>query len=231
MVTPFSARLLFRVCLPMAFWTHPVPSAAAPAAPGMFSRGAGGAPGHIHRLIRETYPNEGVTRIPPVSALFADTPPDLHGGYEWDLQPADAGTPDLSPRHGPGYSSAGIDIRADSGNWLLAEGYSFTEVARFVRGDGSSARPLSQAVQGSTMKKLDPKEPDSRWLRISRKSVADLDVIGWNTVGMAPGTEQLTLCFIGLLWMAPSILRRRGQLGGKDTGRRRSIPEGIYRID
>jgi hypothetical protein len=231
MSAPFSASVLFRVCLPMVSWTHPVPCAAAPAAPGMFSRGVGGAPDKIDRLIRETYPNAGVTRIPPGPALFTDTTVGLHGGYEWDLQRADAGTPDLSPCYGPGYSSASIDIRADSVNWLLAEGYSFTEVARFVRRAGSGARLLSREVQGSRMKRLDPHEPYGRWLRINRRNVADLDVIGWNTVGMAPGTEQLTLCFIGLLWMAPSILRRRGLLGGKDTGRRRSIPAGIYRID
>ena len=78
---------------------------------------------------------------------------------------------------------------------------------------------------------MNPKEAAGRWLRISRPDIEDLDVIGWNTSGMAPRTEQLTLCFIGLLGMAPSILRRRGLMGGKDTGRRRSIPTGSYFIN
>ena len=231
MFTPLSARLLFRVCLPMFSWTDPVPSAAAPAAPGMLSRRAGRMPDNIDRLIRETYTNAGVTGIPLGSALFTDATIDLHGGYEWDLQRADGSTPDLSPRYVPGTSSAGIDIRADSGNWFLSEENRATEIARFFRGNGSGARPLSHGVRGSRMKNMDPNGPAGRWLRISRTDIADLDVIGWNTVGMAPHTEQLTMCFIGLLGMAPSILRRRGLLGGKDTGRRRSIPTGPYRIN
>ena len=231
MFTPLSARLLFRVCLPMVAWIGPVPSAAAPAAPRMLSRGAGGMPDHIDRLIRETYAIAAVTGIPLGSAFFADATIDLHGGYEWDLQRADGSTPDLSPCYGPGFFSAGIDIRADVGNWFLSEENRAMEIARLFRGNGSGAPPLSHGENGSRMTIMDPTEPAGRWLRIRRTNIADLDVIGWNTSGMAPRTERLALCFIGLLGMAPSILRRRGQLGLKDTGRRRSIPTGPYRIN
>jgi hypothetical protein len=215
----------------MFYWAGPVPSAAAPAAPGMPSRGASGMPDNIDRLIRETYISASVTRIPLGYRFFSDATVDLHGGYEWDLQRAESRTPDLSPSYSRTFSSAGIDIRADSGNWFLAEVNRAAEIARLRLGNGSSVRTLSREKDGSRIRIMDPKGTSGRWLRISRTNIADLDVIGWNTVGMAPGTEQLTLCFIGLLWMAPSILRRRGLLGGKDTGRRRSIPAGIYRID
>ena len=231
MFTPLSPRLLLRVCLPIVSWTTPFPSAAAPAAPGVLSRRAVGVPDNIDRLIRGTYANAGVTGIPPAFAFIADATIDLHGGYEWDLQRAVGSAPDLSPCYVPGSSYTGIDIRADSGNWFLLERNRATEIARPNRGIGSSARPLSHVEKGSRMKTMDPKEAAGLWLRISRPDIEDLDVIGWNTSGMAPRTEQLTLCFIGLLGMAPSVLRRRGLLGGKDTGRRRSIPTGNYFIN
>ena len=231
MFTPLPARLFFRACLPIVCWTAPVPSAAAPTAPGMLSRRAGGLPDNIDRLIRETYTNRGVPGIPLGSAFFADATLDLHGGYEWDHQRADSSPPDLSPCYGTGFSAAGIDIRADSGNWLLSEENRATEIARLFRGNGSGARPLIHRAKGFRVKIMDPDAPAGRWLRIRRADTADLDVIGWNTVGMAPHTEQLALCFIGLLGMAPSILRRRGLTGGKDTGRRRSIGTGSYFIN
>ena len=231
MFSPVSARLLFRLCLPMVSWTDPVPSAAAPAAPGMLSRRAAGMPDNIDRLIRGTYSNAGVTGIPLAFSFLAEATIDLRGGYEWDLQRAAGSAPDLSPCYVPGVSSTAIDFRADSGNWFLLERNRATEIARPNRGIGSSARPLSHVEKGSRMKTMDPKEAAGRWLRISRPDIEDLDVIGWNTSGMAPRAEQLTLCFIGLLGMAPSILRRRGLMGGKDTGRRRSIPTGNYFIN
>jgi hypothetical protein len=125
----------------------------------------------------------------------------------------------------------GIDFRADSGNWFLLERNRAAEIARPNRGIGSFARPLSHGDRGSRIKIMDPKEAAGRWLRVTRPDIEDLDVIGWNTSGMAPRAEQLTLCFIGLLGMAPSILRRRGLMGGKDTGRRRCIPMGSYFIN
>ena len=230
MFTPLSPRLLLRACLPIVFWITPFPSAAAPAAPGVLSRRVGSVPDHIDRLIRGTYSNAGVTGIPPAFAFIAAATIDLHGGYEWDLQRAVGSPPDLSPCYVPGVSSTAIDFRADSGNWFLLERKRATEIARPNRGSGSCARPLSPGEKGSRMKTMDPKEAAGLWLRISRPDIEDLEAIGWNTPGMEPRTEQLTLCFIGLLGMAPSILRRRGLLGGKDTGRRRIIPMGSYFI-
>ena len=231
MFTPLSPRLLLRVCLPIVSWTTPFPSAAAPAAPGVLSRRARGVPDNIDRLIRGTYSNAGVTGIPLAFAFLAEATIDLRGGYEWDLQRAAGSAPDLSPCYVPGVSSTAIDFRADSGNWFLLESNHAAEIARLKGGIGSCARPLSHGEKGSRMKIMDPKEAAGQWLRITRPEIEDLDVIGWNTSGMAPRTEQLTLCFIGLLGMAPSILRRRGLMGGKDTGRRRSIPTGSYFIN
>ena len=229
MFTPLSPRLLFRVCLPIVSWTVPVPSGAAPAAPGMLSRKTGSMPDNIDRLIRGTY-SAGVTGIPHGFAYF-DATIDLHGGYEWDLQRAVGSAPDLSPCYVPGFSSTGIDFRADGGNWFLLERNRATEIARLNGGIGSCARPLSHPESGSRMRIMNSKDVAGQWLIISRPEIEDLEVIGWNTPGMAPRTEQLTLCFIGLLGMAPSVLRRRGLLGGKDTGRRRSTETESYFIN
>ena len=230
MFTPLSPRLLVRVCLPIVSWTTPFPSAAAPAAPGVLSRRVGSVPDHVARLIRGTYSNSGITGIPPAYAFIAAATIDLRGGYEWDLQLAAGSAPDLSPCYVPGVSSTAIEFRADSGNWFLLERNRAAEIVRPNRGIGPRPRPLSHGEKGSRMKAINPKEAAVLWLRISRPDIEDLEAIGWNTSGMEPRTEQLTLCFIGLLGMAPSILRRRGQLGGKDTGRRRNIPMGNYFI-
>ena len=229
MFTPLSARLLFRVCLPMFSWTDPAPSAAATVAPGMLSRGTGGMPDNIDRLMRETYPNGGLTGGPPFSAFFADATIDLQSGYEWDARSADGSAADSSPCCGHGTSSPGIEIGADSRSKFLSAEKRRMETARLDRGSG--ARPLGKGEKGSRMERLPPDVPAGRWLRVHSTDIASLDVIGWDTMGMAPRTEQLTMCFIGLLGMAPSILRRRGMLGGKDTGRRRPIPVGRYHID
>ena len=159
MFTPWSARLLFRVCLPMISWTERVPSAAESAAPGLLSRTADDMPDHMNRLIQETYTNAWVLGIPLGSAFFSDAASDLHGGYEWDLQRADAGTPDLSPCYGPGTSSSGIDISADGRSRFLSAEKRAVEIARFDRGNGSGARPLSHGGKGSRMKIMDPDAP------------------------------------------------------------------------
>ena len=230
MFIPLSARLLFRVCLPIVSWTGPVPCAAAPAGPGTLNRRIGGMPDGIDHLIRETYPNAGVTGLTLSSAFFSNATIDLRGGYEWDLPRDDLGAPDLSPSYGPGFSFSNIDTRADRWNRLLSEKIRGMEIARLFRGDRADARTLSHADGRSRTKITNPKRAPGRWLRISRADRADLDVIGWKTLGMAPHTEQLTLCFIGLLGIAPSVLRRRGQIGGKDSERRRNIDTGNYFI-
>jgi hypothetical protein len=76
---------------------------------------------------------------------------------------------------------------------------------------------------------VDPNTPAGRWLRIHRTDMADLEAIGWNALGMSPGSEHLALCFIGLLGIAPSILRRRGPMG--HSRRHRRIHTGSYHIN
>ena len=120
MFAPLSASVLFRVCLPMVSWADRVPPAAEPAAPGLLSRTAGGVADNLNRLIQETYPNAGIPAFPPGSAFFADAI-DSHSGYEWDLQRADGGTPDLFTCYGSGTSSSAvIDIVGDSGSRFLS---------------------------------------------------------------------------------------------------------------
>jgi hypothetical protein len=214
MSASFSASVLFRVCLPMVSWAERVPSAAESAAPGSVSGTADDVPDNINRLIRGAY-----------TSALADAAIASHGGYEWDLQRADGGTPDLSPCYCPGAPSAGMVIGADSGSGFLSAEKRATHIARFGR------EKLSRREKGSRTEILDPDAPDGRWLRIRRTDIADLEAIGWKTLGMSPGTEHLALCFIGLLGIAPSVLRRRGPIGGSHSRRHRRIHTGSYRIN
>jgi hypothetical protein len=231
MSAPLSASVLFRVCLPMVSWAGRVPSAAEAAAPDLSSRTAGDVPYNINRLVQEAYTNAGIPGNPLGSAFFTDATIDLQSGYEWDRQRAAGSTPDLSPCDGPGTSSARIDIGAESGNRFLSAERRGTEIARFGRGKGSGAYPLSRGEKGSGMEIMPRDAPAGRWLRVNSADLASLDVIGWDTLGMAPRTEQLTLCFIGLLAIVPSILGRRGLIGGKHAARRRRIHTGCYRLN
>ena len=230
MSAPLSASVLFRVCLPMVSWAGRVPSTAEPAAPGLSSRMAGDVPDNINRLVQEAYTNAGIPGSPLGSEFFTDAAIDLQSGYEWERPRAGGSTPDLSPCNGPGTSSARIDIGAESGNRFLSAEKRGTEIARFGRGNGPGAHPLSYGAKGSRIEIMRPDAPAGRWLRVNSADIESLDVIGWDTLGMAPHTEELTLCFIGLLGIAPSILRRRGLIAGKYAAhRRRSIRTGHYR--
>src|ERR1019366_8924979 len=185
------------------------PSTAEATAPDLSSRTAGDAPYNINRLVQEAYTNAGIPGNPLDSAFFTDATIDLQSGYEWDRQRADGSTPDLPPCYGPGTSSARIDIGAESGSRFLSAERRGTEIARFGRGKGSGAYPLSRGEKGSGMVIMRRDAPGGRWLRVNAANIESLDAIGWDTLGMAPRTEQLTLCFIGLLGIVPSILRRR----------------------
>jgi hypothetical protein len=232
MSAPLSASVLFRVCLPMVSWADRVPSAAEPAAPGLSSRAAGGAPDNINRLVQEAYTNAGTQGSPLISAFFTDATIDSQSGYEWERQRAGGRTPDLSPCDGPGTSSASIDIGAESGRRFLSAERRGSEIARFDRGNGTAAHPLSSGEKGSRMEIMHPDAPAGRWLRVHSAHIESLDAIGWDTLGMAPRAEQLTLCFIGLLGIVPSVLRRRGVIGGKHAGhRRRSVHTGHYSLN
>jgi hypothetical protein len=231
MSAPFSASVLFRVCLPMVSWAGRVPSAAETATPGLSSRAAGDVPDNINRLVQEAYTNAGIPGNPLSSAFFTDATIDLQSGYEWDRQRADGSPPDLSPCDGPVTSSARIDIGAESGGRFLSAEKRGTQIARFGRGKGPGAHPLSYAAKGSRIELMRPDAPAGRWLRVNAADIASLDAIGWDTLGMAPHTEELMLCLIGLLGIAPSLLRRRGAIGRKHAGHRRSIHTGCYRLN
>jgi len=214
MFMPFSPRLLFRVCLPMVSWVELVPPATESTGPDLLSRTADQVPDHINRLMQE-----------------AQADADVYGGSQWDLARVGIVTPDLCPRYDDGNFSVGIDFGADGGMEFLLEEKRATDIARFGGRNGAGARLLSRAEKVSKIDTVDPDTPGRRWLRISRVELASLDAIGWKTVGMAPRTEQLALCFIGLLGIVHSILRRRGQMGGKPVGRHRSTRLRRYRID
>jgi hypothetical protein len=224
MSAPFSASVLFRVCLPMVAWADRVPAAAESAAPRSVSRTADDVPDNINRLIQGAYTNAWVLGIRLGSTSFTDAAIAWHGGYEWDLHGADGSTPELSP-YCPGAFSAGMDIGGDSGSGFLSSEQRATHIARFGRGK------LSHGEKGSRMEIMDRDAPAGRWLRISRTDIADLEAIGWNRLAMSPGTEHLALCFIGLLGIAPSVLRRRCPIGGSHSRRHRRIHTGSYRIN
>ena len=226
MSAPLSASVLFRVCLPMVSWADRVPPAAEPAAPGMSRRTVGDVRDNINRFVQEAYTNAGMPGNPLSSAFFDDATIDLQSGYEWERQPADGGMPDLSPGYGPGTSSGRIDIGAESGRRFLAADKRGTEIARFDRRNGRGAYQPSHGKMGSRIEIMHPAGSAGRWLRVKSADRTSLDVIGWDTLGMAPHTEQLTLCFIGVLAIIPSIVRRRGLFGGKHAARRRSIRAG-----
>ena len=218
----WSASVLFRVCLPMVSWAERVPPAAEPAPPGLASRGADDLPDEIYHLIQGASTIAEAFDILPGPASFTDAAIGLGGGYEWDLPRADGSTPDWSPCGGPDTLSAGMDIGADSGRWFL---WAEKDDARTAPNDGrngsSAARQPGHGEKDWEMETMSPKAPAGRWLRISQTEAADMDVIGWNTLRVAPGREELVLCFIGLLGIAPSMLRQRGPAGGKHTRRHR----------
>jgi hypothetical protein len=224
MSAPLSASVLFRVCLPMVSWADRVTPAIEPAAPGMSRRTD--VRDNINRLVQAACTNAEILGNPLDFAFFNDATNDLQSGYEWERQPADGSMPDLSPGYGPGTSSGRIDIGAESGSRFLAADKRGTEIARFDRRNGRGAYQSSYGKSGSRIEIMHPAGPAGRWLRANRGDLASLDVIGWDTLAMAPHTEQLTLCFIGLLAIIPSIVRRRGLFGGKHAARRRSIHAG-----
>ena len=96
---------------------------------------------------------------------------------------------------------------------------------RFLSLDESASRIPESAGGGQKqgaggMGMVKPGEPAVRWLRIAQRDMASGDAIGWSTLELGSGLEQLALCLIGLFAMAPSVLRRRGAMGGR--GGRRS---------
>jgi hypothetical protein len=193
----------------------------------MRSRAADNMPDNTYRLLQETYTNAGLLGIPLDATYSTELAIDVHGGYEWDIACTEASAPDLSPSYSRGNSSTGMDLGAESGRKFLSEEKHAMDIVEY----NSATVTLSHGKKGSKTDMTDPDAPAGRWLRVERVELASLDVIGWKTVGMAPRTEQLALCFIGLLGIAPSVLRRKGQMGGKPIGRQRRARMGRYRIN
>lgn len=138
---------------------------------------------------------------------------------------------DLHPDCGSGTSAGLINFSADSRSRFLSVDIGITGIAQFATGKKfSDAGQAGHGKDGSGMEIANPGAPAGRWLRIGHGDVAALDAIGWNRLETAPEPERLTLCLIGLLAMVPSLLRRRGEAGGKHDGRSRRFQTGRYRI-
>jgi hypothetical protein len=119
-------------------------------------------------------------------------------------------------------SAGALDFTADSRSKFLSVDRGATYIAQFANGkDFGDARQASHWKDGSGLGIMNPSAQAVQWLRISHNDIAALDAIGWNTQEPAPGPERLALCLIGLLAMVPSMLRRRGEIGERRTGRRR----------
>jgi hypothetical protein len=89
-----------------------------------------------------------------------------------------------------------------------------------------------RARQGQGVGGMGIVKPDALallWLKVAESDVAPGDAIGWGTLEAGSGPEQLALCFIGLLAMVPSALRRRGAIGGRRTRRCRGAHTKRYR--
>jgi hypothetical protein len=98
--------------------------------------------------------------------------------------------------------------------------------------DLGGAHPASQWTDAPGTATANLTTEAGRWLRISQNETASGDVIGWNTLEGGPAREQLALCFIGLLAIAPSVLRRRGMIGPRNGGRGRRPRAGRrYRVN
>lgn len=133
---------------------------------------------------------------------------------------------DLSPCSGVSTSTAAIDFTADNRRRLLSVDGGAPYTVQFANAKNSAVvRRLSQWKDGSGMELMDPDAPAVKWLRVSssQSNVAGMDLTGWN----GPIGEPLALCLIGVIAMMPSVLRRRGEAGGRRRSgrRRRSHPE------
>lgn len=133
---------------------------------------------------------------------------------------------------GPGTSAGVMDFSADSRSRFLSVDIGITGIAQFANGKKfSDAGQAGHGKDDSGMEIVNPGAPAGRWLRVGPGDMAALDAIGWNTLEKAPGPDRLALCLIGLLAMVPSLLRRRGEIGGKRAGRSRRFHTGPYRIN
>ena len=160
----------------------------------------------------------------PVQYLYrAGAGSDLPGDYVWDLDADDSGSTS---------STMAMDFNSDSRITFLAAEKRAICIAHSAGGaEFGGAPPASQRkdAPGTAIANLTTEA--GRWLRISQSETASGDVIGWNTLEGGPPQEQLALCLIGLLAIAPSVLRRRGMIGPRNGGRGRRPRAGRrYRV-
>jgi hypothetical protein len=83
------------------------------------------------------------------------------------------------------------------------------------------ARLASKRKDDSGMDIMNPDAPAGQWLRVgysqSHSDAAAIDLLDWHR----PMGEPLALCLIGVVAIIPSMLRRRVEIGGRRSGRRR----------
>ena len=129
--------------------------------------------------------------------------------------------------HTPGLAS-GIDepgASAATRRSVLAVASGPTSITQSDDRNSAAARLAARWEAGTVIEAIDPKTPYGKWLMISYggSDAATMRLGGGNR----QAGESLALCFIGLLGISPSVLRRRGGRGGRGTGRRRkSRPAG-----
>jgi hypothetical protein len=162
--------------------------------------------------------------VVPVQYLYqAGAGSDLPGDYVWDLDADDSGSAS---------STTAMGFNADSRiTFLAAEKRAICITHSGGVADLGVARPASQRMDapGTAIASLTTEA--GRWLTISQSDRASGDVIGWNTLEGGSAREQLALCLIGLLAIAPSVLRRRGMIGPRNGGRGRRPQAGRrYRV-
>ena len=134
---------------------------------------------------------------------------------------------DLEHSYAPAFPGAGdepdgltgaLEVSRDSRAQFLSR----EEGASCIAGSGGRASAAGMGV-------VTADAPGLRWLRIAQSDMASGDAIGWSTLGSGSGLEQLALCLIGLFAMAPSVLRRRGAIGGRRARRSRGPHTRRYR--
>jgi hypothetical protein len=158
----------------------------------------------------------------PVHYLYqAVAGSDLPRDYVWDLDAGGSGSTS---------STKEMDFNADSRATFLAEEKRAICIAPSAGGADLGVRPARQWTDASGTGVPNLSTEAGRWLRISQSEGASGDVIGWNTLEGGLGQEQLALCLIGLLAIAPSVLRRRGAIGGRRRRRGRRFHAGRYRV-
>ena len=136
---------------------------------------------------------------------------------------------DLNQDSGSNTSAAVLNLTADRRRRLLAMDRGANYVMQFVNGADPPVVTLHSIgrMDGSGVEIMKLNAPASQWLRISQndREPTVMDLFVWNR----PMGEPLALCLMGLLWISPAVLHRRGEIGGRRHGRRRRSHPGRAR--